>query len=185
MRKKEFELRLVRKKLSTIGFVLGLLVLVGCGESSDNASYGEETEVIVESTKGVITELEEIEPGDDFLIVDEQIIEDQSQSIAIVHYLDGRIDTVSLVALEADQSYSDSNRGLRNVLMYSLAAAVLTRNFGAVNPNSAAYKSNAAFNKSSGLHGEMKRTTTTRTVSSPKSGSKGYGSNRSFRSSGG
>jgi hypothetical protein len=186
MRKKEFVLRTVLKNISTIGIAMSVLLLVSCGggDGSPRILDGE-TKTITESTKGVITEVEEVEPGNSYLILDEKIIDDKSQSIAIVHALNGSIDTLSLQKMQKDPEYGASHSGLRNVLMFSLAASVLTRNFGNVRPNSAHYKNGAAFNKSAGLQSDMGKSTRSRTVTSPKAGSKGYGSGKSFRSHGG
>lgn len=186
MKKNEFALRIVRKNISTIGMTLSILVLVSCGGGDGSPRIADgETKTITETTKGIITEVEEVEPGDEYLILDERVIDDQSQSVAIVHMLDGTIDTLSLQKMHSDASYGDSHRGLRNVLMFSLAASIITRNMSNVAPNSAYYKNGAAFDKSNSLKSDISKSTTSRTVTSPKKGSKGYGSGKSFRSHGG
>ena len=143
------------------------------------------TETILESSKGVITEVEEVEPGDEFLILDEKIIDEKEKSLAIVHRLDGSIDTLSLQKIKKESTSDPSRNALRSVLMYSLAASFFNKNLGNTSPNSAYYKNQAAFNKSTGLKQDLTKTAVSRRVTVPSGASKGYGGGKSFRSHGG
>ena len=134
-----------------------------------------------ETTKGVVTEVEEVEPGDTFKLIDEKIIDDKSESIAIVHNLDQTVDTLSLRAMARDESVGGRS-GLRSLLMYGLAASVLNRSFAGTAPSRDAYKTDAAYSKSQGLNNDLKSTARTRRVTVPGKSSRGYGSGRSFRS---
>ncbi len=175
------------KKIALTSVIAGAIVLQSCGESDGSPRIKDsKEETIYESTKGVVTEVEEIEPGDDYKIIDERIIEDKEKSIAIVHTLEGKIDTLSLRKLKDDNS-SASYRysGLRGILYYSLAASYFNRNLGNVAPNQSNYKNAAAYNKSTGLQNDLKSTATSRKVRVPGSSSTGYGKGKSFRSFGG
>jgi hypothetical protein len=173
--------------LSKYFLVLGsssiILSLSSCGGDGSPKLKDAQTKTITETTKGVITKVEEVAPGDDYKIVDETVIDDKSKSIAIVKRLDGKTDTLSLQKIKSDKSGTHSS--LTNVLAYSLAASFLTRNLANTTPNSSYYKDANAYNKSTGLKNEMAKSTTTRKVSSPGKGSSGYGSGKSFRSYGG
>jgi len=159
------------------------LFLIGCGNSDGSPRLKDaQSKTISESTKGTITEVEEIKPGDDYKIIDEKVIDDKSQSLAIVHRLDGKVDTMTLQKLKSDPQ---SHRGLSRVLSYSLAAAFFSRNFDNTSPNASYYKDANAYNKATGLRNEMSKSTISRRVSVPGKGSFGYGSGKSFRSYGG
>ena len=85
------------KKITLVAAITAALTLQSCGGSDGSPKIKDaQEETVYESTKGIITEVEEVEPGDDFKILDERIIDDKSQSIAIVHNLEGTIDTLSL-----------------------------------------------------------------------------------------
>ena len=177
------------KKITLIAAVAATLALQSCGEEDGSPRIKDaQEETVYESTKGIITEVEEVEPGDDFKILDERIIDDKSQSIAIVHNLEGTIDTLSLKKLKEDESSSNSSSrhsALRGVLYYSLAASFFNRNMSNVSPKQSNYKNTSAYNKSTGLKNDLKSSATSRRVSVPGSSSKGYGSGKSFRSFGG
>ena len=69
--------------------------------------------------------------------------------------------------------------------MYSLASSFFNRNMANASPNQSYYKNADAFNKSTGLRGDMEKSAVSRKVTMPGSGSKGYGAGKSFRSYGG
>ncbi|NRD20306.1 hypothetical protein HNV08_09630 [Winogradskyella eckloniae] len=174
------------KKITLIAAVSAALAFQSCGEEDGSPRIKDaQEETIYESTKGVITEVEEIEPGEDYKIIDERIIDDKEKSIAIVHTLEGTVDTLSLRKLKDDESSSYRHSGLRSILYYSLAASYFNRNMGNVSPKQSNYKNASAYNKSTGLKNDLKSSATSRRVSVPGSSSKGYGSGKSFRSFGG
>lgn len=164
----------------------GILLFQSCsGDGSPKIKDGE-TITIKEASKGTVTEVEEVKPGDDFKIIDEKIIDDKTKSTAIVHYLNGKTDTLSLQKLKSESETGNHGHSmLRGVLMYSLASSFFNRNLSNTAPNSAYYKNADAYNKSTGLKTDLDRTATSRRVTSPGKSSRGYGSGKSFRSHGG
>lgn len=167
--------------------VSGLLVLQSCGggDGSPRIKDGK-TSTIYESSKGTVTEVEEVEPGDDFKIIDEKVIDEKTKSTAIVHYLNGKVDTLSLQKLQSEaQSGNHTHSALRGVLMYSLASAFFNRNLANTSPNSSYYKNSEAYNKSTGLKNDIQKSATSRRVTVPSGSSRGYGGGKSFRSYGG
>ncbi|XLS27727.1 hypothetical protein ACJD0Z_11030 [Flavobacteriaceae bacterium M23B6Z8] len=188
MNKKIMNALELSKKLAIVGLFSSTLLLNSC--FSDNGEprikeYDEKT--IYESTKGIVTEVEEIEPGNDYRILDEKIIDDKSKSIAIVHALDGSIDTLSIAKIESDKNNDNGYRhaGLRPILYYTLASSLFRNNLAGVTPDSRYYKNESAFNKSTALKNDLQSTATRRTVRTPKASSSGYGKGKSFRSFGG
>lgn len=185
MKKIILPFKYLKKYLTIVAFLIVIGSLQSCGgDGSPRIKEGTE-ETYMETTKGIITEIEEVKPGNDFKIIDEKIIDDKSKSIAIVHNLDGTIDTVGLKKLKDESGSNPRYHSMSNVLMFGLAASYLSRNFANTNPNSSYYKDQNAFNKSNGLKNDLAKSTTTRRVTVPSGASKGYGSGKSFRSSGG
>lgn len=174
------------RKLMLASAVSASILVASCGEDGSPKIKDAEDKTIFEATKGTVTEVEEVEPGDDYKILDERIIDKRENSIAIVHTLEGTIDTLSLAKIDKGSSESGYQRsGLRSILYYSLAASYFNRNLGNVTPNSSYYKDANAYNKSTGLKNDLKSTATSRKVKVPGASSKGYGSGKSFRSFGG
>jgi len=173
------------KKIAILGVLTGSLMLQSCGGDGSPRLKDSQEETIYESTKGVVTEVEEVEPGEDYKIIDERIIDDKEKSIAIVHTLQGTVDTLSLHKIKEDTSSSYRHSGLRGILYYSLAASYFNRNLGNVTPNASNYKSPAAYNKATALQSDLKSTATSRRVRVPGASSTGYGKGKSFRSFGG
>ncbi len=170
------------KYFAVAGLAMGILSFQSCGGDGSPKIKDAELQTILESTKGVITEVEEVPPGSDYKIIDEKLIDDKEKSIAIVHRLDGAVDTLSMAKLRSDSS---SHPGLSNVLLYSLAGSYLMRNLGSTSPRAGSYKDANAFNKSTALQSDLTKSATSRRVSVPGKASSGYGSGKSFRSHGG
>ncbi len=186
MKKNYVSVSLLSKKILFGTFVAGALILQSCGGDGAPKIKDGVSKTVLESSKGTITEVEEVEPGDDFKILDEKIIDDKTQSTAIVHYLDGKVDTLSLQKLKSDASEGNhTHSALRGVLMYSLASSFFNRNLANTQPNAGFYKNADAYNKSTNLKSDLDKTATSRRVTSPGSASKGYGTGKSFRSHGG
>lgn len=185
MKKNYVNVSTLLKKIALVSLVVSALTLHSCGGDGSPRIKDAKEKTIKESTKGVITEVEEIEPGDDYKIIDEKIIDEKEKSIAIVHRLDGNIDTLSLRKLKTDSEYSSRHSGLRGVLAYSLAASYFNRNLANTTPNSSYYKDATAYNKSTGLKSNLTSTAASRRVQIPGKSSSGYGSGKSFRSYGG
>ncbi len=136
------------KKNILIVIMVGASVLQSCGGDGSPRIKDGKTSTIYESTKGTVTEVEEVQPGDDFVIIDEKIIDEKERSTAIVHYLDGKVDTLSLQKLREEKyAGNHSHSALRGVLMYSLASSYFNRNLANTTPNSSYYKNTYAYNK--------------------------------------
>ena len=174
------------KKITLATAISASVILQSCGEADASPRIKDaQQETIYESTKGVITEVEEVEPGNDYKIIDERIIDEKDKSIAIVHTLEGNVDTLSLRKMKEDNSSYTRHSGLRSILYYSLAASYFNRRLSNVTPNQSNYKNTSAYNKSTGLKNDLRSTATSRRVSVPGTSSRGYGSGKSFRSFGG
>lgn len=184
MNKKTLKLAVLPKFIAVAGIFVGSLFIQSCGGDGSPRIMDADEITIYESTQGVETEVEEQEPGGQYLIIDERLIDDKEQSIAIIHNLDNTIDTVSMRALKK-QTYTGRHTGLQSILMYSLAASYFRRNMNGVRPNSSYYKNQNAYSKSTGLKDNLTSSATSRKVKSPKGSSRGFGSNKSFRSYGG
>ncbi len=166
-------------------FVVSILCLQSCGSDYDGSPRFKDSEEVEirETTQGVISEIEELEPGDKYTVLNEEVIDDRTNSLAIVHNLDQTIDTLTFAKMVNGDYGSRSN--LRPFLLGTLAATYLTRGFRSSSLNKGSYKNPDSFNKSKGLRNNMMSSATTRKVRVPGKGSKGYGGKRSFRSFGG
>lgn len=165
---------------------LMLFAFQSCSTDDGAPRFKDAEEIDVQtSTQGVISEIEEVQPGDEYKVIDETIIDSKEASMAIVHNLDGTVDSVSFAKLAGDDSEYKNSRGLRTFLMGTLAASYFHRNFGRTRLDPGRYKNTAGFNKSKGLKGNLAGTASSRRVKVPGKGSKGYGGSRSFRSFGG
>lgn len=174
------------KKITLMAAITAALSFQSCGDDDPSPRIKDaQEETYYESTKGVVTEVEEVEPGNDYKIIDERIIDNKDQSIAIVHTLEGSVDTLSLRKMKEDESSYSRHSGLRGILYYSLAASYFNRRMSNVSPKQSNYKNASAFNKSSGLKNDLRSSATSRRVSVPGRSSRGYGSGKSFRSFGG
>lgn len=184
MRKNTLSVYSLHKKIVVIGIAAVFTTLQSCGGDGSPKLKDSEQKTILEASKGVITEVEEIAPGNDYKIIDERIIDEKEKSVAIVHKLDGKIDTLSLQKLKSEGN-STGRSALTGVLAYSLASSYFNRNLANTTPNSSYYKNPEAFSKSTGLKNDLTKSATSRRVSVPGKGSTGYGSGKSFRSHGG
>jgi len=174
------------KKITLTAALVAALSFQSCGEDDPSPRIKDaEQETVYESTQGVVTEVEEVEPGNDYKILDERIIDDKSKSIAIVHTLEGTVDTLSLRKMKEDDTSYGRHSGLRSILYYSLAASYFNRSLRNVTPNQSNYKNASAYNKSTDLKNNLRSSATSRRVSVPGTSSRGYGSGKSFRSFGG
>lgn len=160
------------------------LVLQSCGSDDGSPRFKDVEEIeIKESNQGVISEIDEIEPGDSYTVLNEEVIDNKADSKAIVHNLNGTTDTLSFAQI--GDGGSQTRSGLRPFLMGTLAASFFSRNMGASSLNPSNYKNTDAFNKSKGMRQSMLSSASTRKVKVPGKKSKGYGANKSFRSFGG
>lgn len=173
------------KLMTLLGGVSIAVALQSCGGDGSPRIVDAKEKTVYESTKGVITEVEEVEPGDQYKIIDERIIDKKDESIAIVHTLEGQTDTLSLRKMKEGDESSYRHSGLRSVLLYSLAGSFFNRSLGSVTPNASNYKTTSAFDKSNSLKNDLKSSAISRRVTVPGSRSTGYGKSRSFRSFGG
>jgi hypothetical protein len=161
--------------------------ITSCSSAPDTAHFKETTtKNITESTKGVVTTIKEVTPGE-YKIDEERVIDNKDGSYVTVEKLDGSKDSTSLQSLK-DPERSRSFFGtymVSRLLMGSLAGTYFNRNMSSVSVDPANYSNKQAYNNSQKLKGNMANTARTRPVSVPSSGSKGYGASRSFRSFGG
>lgn len=185
MNKKTISAFLLSKRLLAAGVVATTLLLSSCSDDGRPRLKEFDEKTVYESTKGVITEVEEVPPGNEYKIIDERIIDDKEKSVAIVHALDGTTDTLSLRKLQSEKEPSHRHSALNGLLFYSLARSVFSNNLNNVTPDPKYYKNDAAYNKSTGLRNNLQSTATTRSVKVPRASSKGYGQSKSFRSFGG
>ncbi|GAA5025328.1 hypothetical protein GCM10011506_09840 [Marivirga lumbricoides] len=189
MKKNTINISTWLKKIGVISFSGVFLAVQSCGgNGSPRLKEGGETKTVLEATKGTATELEEIEPGDDYKIIDERLIDERENSIAIVHNLDGTTDTLSLMKIKAENTSGTGSpryRGLSSILMFGLASSFFRGNLSQTTPNPGAYKNQNAYNKSVALNNDLKNSATSRRVTSPGKASRGYGAGKSFRSHGG
>jgi hypothetical protein len=186
MNKNPINALLLSRKIAA-GLFASAILLQSCSSSDGSPRIKDfEEQTVNESTQGVITELEEIEPGDDWKIVDERVIEDKDKSLAIVHTLEGETDTLSLKKMQSPRDSSvHRHSGLRGILMYSMARSFFSNNMNNVTPESRYYKNSDAYKKSLGVRSQLQNTSVAKTVKVPSGASRGYGSGKSFRSFGG
>jgi hypothetical protein len=168
-------------------YLLALLVgtsfaLSSCGGSSN---YTEEEKV--ELTKGLITELKEVEQNK-FKITDETVVENKEDSRIIATYLDGTIDTFTVDEVKVVESDSPNyyrRSGMSSVLMGGLMGYYMGRSFSSP-PRASAYADPKTYNRVNSTAGSTLNSTARRTtVRRPTKSSSGYGSGRSTRSYGG
>ncbi len=172
-----------------------VLVLVGltsallwqaCSSSNGAPHFKDMEELQVsQSTKGVISEVNEIEPGDEFRVINEETIPNKKDSKAIIHYLDKTTDTLSLLALDQPHHGRHHLSGaLLRTFSHTMAASAFM-NMGNVNTDRSYYSSPAAYDKSMGVKNQLASTSVSRTIKTPGKLSRGYGGAKSFRSFGG
>lgn len=158
----------------------GMAALSSCGS---NVEY-EEVEV---PTQGLITTVQEVQP-DEFKIEDEVPVPDTSQSLIIAKYLDGGIDTFTLMEARLMQQQSTSSRGsgIMRAASYGFFGYMIGRSMSrGFRPSATAYTDPNTYNRVNNSTGNTIRSSTQR-VSRPSSGSRsGYGASRSSRSYGG
>jgi len=177
----------VQNKLKYLCLVcIGSFLFQACfSDGSPRFKDAEEIDVLTTS-QGVLSEIEEIEPGNEYKVLNEEIIDEKAKSMAIVHNLDGTTDSLSFAKMEKEGSSSTGRHSsIRPFLMGTLAATFFNRNFNRTALDPTKYKSPSAYDKSKGMHSNLKSTASTRRVKVPGKGSKGYGGSKSFRSFGG
>lgn len=172
------------RKIVPASLLASCLIISGCYDGSPKIKDATEQTVYI-NNKGIETEVQEVDPGDVFKILDERILEDKESSRAIVNNLDSTIDTISMATLKDESQSSGRRSAIRSTLMGGLALAYMTNRAGAIAPRSSSYMNKASYNKSNGLASNLKSSATPRKVSIPGKTSKGYGSGKSFRSFGG
>jgi hypothetical protein len=187
-----------------------LAVQPGCGGSDADNGQDWEQVTIQEPTKGVVTTIEETEPGK-YAIVKEEIVPSKADSRIVIKRLGGVVDTLTLadakslvlpqdtVSAYGSNHYHTHSHGLGNVLWWSAMGYMMGRSLNSpVSPGIYRREDERsggsggggyygrAYNSGSSAAEELKRTSTPRTVIRPVSGKSGFfnGSSRG-RSSGG
>jgi hypothetical protein len=158
--------------------------MTGC-DNNNNASDSNTEEYEVTFTKGMQTHIQETEKGV-FKITDEKVVE-AGDSKAIVTFLNGQTDTLSLEAAKrivdanTNGSWDDNNNnnqevrhgsyggGLGNALMYGALGYYLGRSMNS-RPNPGFYASPAVYNRAQ----QHTSTIQNARVSRPVNSSKGY-----------
>lgn len=161
------------------------LLMQGC-DSNNSSSDSNTEEYEVAFTKGMQTHIQETEKGV-FKITDEQVV-NEGETKAIVTFLNGQTDTLSLDAarriVDADKSAgswdenSNQNQevrqgyyggGLSHVLMYGALGYYMGRSMNS-RPHPGAYASPAVYNRAQ----QHTSTLSNARVSRPVNSSKGY-----------
>ncbi len=196
----------VIRKVKSIGISSALVVaLAGSGWMFPGCipgNNGEEEYSYEEVTysKGVISHIKEIKPGE-FQITDEESVP-ASEAKAIVSYLDGHTDTLSVETSKAliDREISNGaeyghHSGLSSMLLYGGMGYMLGRMMGnghinqrrqAAGNTSGVYGSQAAYNKSQGVQRDVDNSRMARTVKSrPANSRSGFMGAKGGRSVGG
>ncbi len=176
----------VKKTVIRSAFALTIAgtIFSACSSGSSEQQY--ELQTKVELTKGLITEVEEVEQ-DIFKITDETVIENKEDSRIIAAYLDGQRDTFTLeeAKLVDAESATPRRRGMNGVLMGGVMGYYMGRSLSSP-INKGAYKSPQAYQKSQTKAGStVKQTAKRSTVRKPVNSSKGFGGGKSTRSFGG
>lgn len=163
--------------------VIGLTLLYNCGGSGEV-----EYEEVAIPTQGLITIIEEVQQ-DEFKIAEEITIPDTSKSLIIANYLDSTSDTFTLaeVRLMAANGYPGREGSIMRSASYGFFGYMIARNLmGGARPRPGAYKSQAAYNKTSSNAGSTLNKTASRTrVAKPSRSRSGFGGGKSTRSVGG
>lgn len=162
-------------------YVFSLItILSSC--KSEGADYVDT--VVEEPTQGVLAEIEEVKQ-DIFKIVDEEVIDKREDSRIVANFMDGTRDTFTLDEISLTQQSDSRGSAIRSIAMGGMLGYMMGRGLGSPLSRSA-YKSDAAFNKSSTSGSSAMRSTATRkTVRTPKPAGSGYGKSKSSRSYGG
>ncbi len=160
----------------------------GCGDSGNGSDWEEVT--VQEPTKGVITTLEETEPGK-FSIVNEELAETRDASRVIVKRLNGSTDTLTLNQAKAFVQPQDTvnngghayrSHGMGGVLWWGMMGYMMGRNMGTpVNP--AFY--GRGYTGNPNASSELQRSAVPRKVMRPVGGKGGFFKGSSRGRSGG
>ncbi len=181
-------------------FLVGIIAcsLAACDPGS-RQPVNTGTEERWEPTKGIITEVQEVDTND-FRIIDERVVENKADSRIIAHYLDGTTDTMTVeeAKLAAGEEATETSNtthqqrhyygggyGFFGVLRGGLMGYYLGRSMS-VPPSAGVYMDQRTYNRVADNAGKTIQQTARRTtVSRPSKSRSGYGSRRSTRSYGG
>lgn len=195
----------VIRKVKNVGISGALLValttsgwiLPACSSGSNEEEYSYEE---VSYSKGIISHIKEIRPGE-FQITDEESVP-MSEAKAIVSYLDGHTDTLSVETSKAlvDKEINNGaeyghHSGLSSMLLYGGMGYMLGRMMGGgaisqqrqqAGNTSGVYGSQAAYNKSQTALRDADGSRSARTVRSrPANSRSGFMGSKGGRSVGG
>ncbi len=174
-----------------VAVALAMSGQVGCG--SDNGNDWEEV-TTYEVKKGVVTTLEETEPGQ-FSIIDEQVVEHKDSSRVIIKRLDGSTETLTLNQarglVQAQDTVYQTNtthrhHGMGGVLWWGAMGYMMGRSFNTPvqsyvyrNGNSAGIRTGQLVSQ------ELRNTAVPRTELRPVKGRSGFFRNSARGRSGG
>lgn len=174
----------ISKKVIPVVFSITAGFFISSCES--NPQYVNEEKI--ELTKGLITEVKEVE-ANKFKITDERVVENKEDSRVIAEYLDGTKDTLTLdeVSMTKTEGGDPRRSGMSSVVRMGLMGYFFGRNFG-VGPSAGAYANQSAYNKStSGARTTLSNTANRTTIRKPvrSSSTRSTRTGRSTRSFGG
>ncbi len=180
-----------QNRLKKGSLFIAVAALIGgttaCG-GSDNGSDWEQV-TVQEPTKGVVTTMEETQPGQ-YEITDEQMVESKDSSRIIIKKLDGTVQTLNLDQAKAMVQATDTvamhphhrSHGFGSYIWWSAMGYMMGRNFGSP-VYSGFYRNPGGFAPGSGSFGagrstsmgsELQRSSVSRTVMRPVSGKSGF-----------
>ena len=177
-------LQLMKNKVSIKQHLIPVVFSITAGFFIPACSSEYSTTEKVELTKGLITEVKEIE-ADKFKIIDERVVENKADSRVIAHYLDGTRDTLTLDQASVTKTQDDTKRShVARTARMGIMGFYFGRSFG-VGPNSSAYANQSVYNRSntstrSTLSKTAKRTTIRKPVRSSRTRTRSTRSTRSF-----
>jgi len=91
------------KVVIPVALISSFLLFQGCSDGAPKLKDASEQTVYI-TTQGVETFVDEVEPGNEFKITDEKILDSKDASRAIVHNLDQTIDTLSMASMKGESS---------------------------------------------------------------------------------
>lgn len=182
--------RRLRRGSLYVTIALALGAQSSCGNDGGNGNDWEQV-TTYEVTKGVVTTLEETEPGR-FVIVDERVVAHKDSSRVILKRLDGSTETLTLPSAKAFVQPADTfyqpattqqhhHYGLGHIFWWSAMGHLMGRNFSTAPPAYLyrdARPTGTAFQASRAANDELRRTAVPRTELRPVKGRSGF-----FRSS--
>lgn len=184
-----------KNRIKRGGLYVAVAAMLGAQASCGDGGSDWEQVTVYETTKGVVTTLEETEAGK-FIIAEEAVVNSKDSSRVIIKHLDGKVETLTLeqarglvqnqdtVATTTTVVQGHRGGGLGSVLWWGSMGYMMGRSFNS--PIRANYyrEDDERRRFGSGYHGgyssgsyasqELRRTAVTRTEMRPVSGRSGF-----------